>query len=156
MQILLFLHLQLICQMLRLTMTDISVNAKYLLWKVDGQPEDSIPDPIYVFNDPGYFDVELIATSEYGCKDTMIKERVIHIDTQATLYMPTAFSPNGDNINDVFKPKGAGLSEDEYFMMVYNRWGQVVYESNNINEGWDGTYQQSTLRVGNILLFNNC
>jgi gliding motility-associated-like protein len=132
----------------KVAMTNISVNAEYLRWNVEGQAEDTIPDPIYVFNDPGFFDVELIATSEYGCIDTMFKEGVIHIDTQATLYMPTAFSPNGDNINDVFKPIGSGLVEDEYSMLVYNRWGQVVFESDNLNEGWDGTFNNQPCELG--------
>lgn len=55
----------------------------------------------------------------------------------AILFMPDAFSPNGDGVNDSFAPKGQFV--DKSRMIVYNRWGQVLFETNNAMEGWDGT-----------------
>lgn len=55
----------------------------------------------------------------------------------AILFMPDAFSPNGDGVNDFFAPKGQFV--DKSRMIVYNRWGQVLFETNNAMEGWDGT-----------------
>lgn len=57
----------------------------------------------------------------------------------AILHIPNAFTPNGDGINEVFIPKGEGI---EFFrMMIYNRWGELIYETDDLQNGWDGTYQ---------------
>jgi gliding motility-associated-like protein len=70
-----------------------------------------------------------------GCRDTAS----IHIDAQAccNIWMPNAFSPNADGINDIFKPEAGGHPK-EYVMHIYNRWGQTVFSSFNIAQGWDG------------------
>ncbi len=57
------------------------------------------------------------------------------------IYFPTAFSPNGDGANDFFKPKYS-IDLRKYFIRVYNRWGEEVFETNDVNEGWDGVYQE--------------
>jgi gliding motility-associated-like protein len=56
------------------------------------------------------------------------------------IYFPTAFSPNGDGVNDFFKPKYS-IDFRQYFIRVYNRWGEEVYESSDVNEGWNGVYK---------------
>ena len=56
-----------------------------------------------------------------------------------TFYIPDAFSPNGDNVNDLFYPKGSGFNLDTYTMSIYDRWGKVMYTTNDIEKGWDGT-----------------
>jgi gliding motility-associated-like protein len=62
------------------------------------------------------------------------------------LYVPTAFSPNGDGLNDTFGAVGEGI--EDYKLIVYNRWGEVVFASNNINQKWDGDYQGSPVSFG--------
>ena len=56
------------------------------------------------------------------------------------MYIPSAFNPNGDNINDEFYPKGTGIFE--FNMKIYNRIGELIFESNAINKGWNGAYFQ--------------
>ena len=56
------------------------------------------------------------------------------------IYIPSAFSPNDDNINDVFLAKGIGIID--YNLAIFNRWGEQVFMSTNIFNGWDGTYNQ--------------
>ena len=58
------------------------------------------------------------------------------VDTCPDFVIPTAFSPNGDDLNDVFKVYGVGLNEFE--LLIFNRWGEIVYKTNNQHEGWDG------------------
>jgi gliding motility-associated-like protein len=55
-----------------------------------------------------------------------------------TFYAPNAFTPNGDGLNDEFMVKGTGLSSEGFKMIIYNRWGELVFESNDINIGWNG------------------
>jgi gliding motility-associated-like protein len=63
----------------------------------------------------------------------------IHIDAQAccNIWMPNAFSPNADGMNDIFRPEAQGHPK-EYVMYIYNRWGQAVFSTFNITQGWDG------------------
>ena len=58
------------------------------------------------------------------------------VDTCPDFGIPMAFSPNGDGLNDVFKVYGVGLNEFE--LLIFNRWGEVIYQTNNQFEGWDG------------------
>ena len=55
-----------------------------------------------------------------------------------TIYLPNTFTPNGDGLNDTFGVTGEAIKE--FSLIIYNRWGQKVYETDNVNEQWDGTY----------------
>ena len=78
----------------------------------------------------------LVATNECGSYTDSIR-----ITTSiCNIIMPTAFTPNADGLNDVFKVKYP-FPVKEFHLMVYNEWGNKVFETNNINEGWDGSYK---------------
>jgi gliding motility-associated-like protein len=57
----------------------------------------------------------------------------------AILYIPNAFTPNGDGINETFVPKGDGIQT--FKMLIYNRWGELLYETDDLQKGWDGTFK---------------
>jgi len=78
-------------------------------------------------------------TDERECTGTLDVEIVVENNCEPFLYFPNAFTPDGDDLNDILYVEG--LSLDEVFFAIYNRWGEKVYESNDISEGWDGTYQ---------------
>ncbi len=82
------------------------------------------------------YNVSLIAISNYGCSDT-ISSKVKIVD-EVTFHIPTAFSPDGDGKNEVFRPYGNAISEEGYLMTIYDRWGEKIFESTNMNKGWDG------------------
>jgi gliding motility-associated-like protein len=63
----------------------------------------------------------------------------IHVEPLSSVDVPTAFTPNGDGVNDVIYVDGWGIRKLNYFR-IYNRWGQLLFESNDINIGWDGNY----------------
>jgi gliding motility-associated-like protein len=71
-------------------------------------------------------------------------------DVDPGLYVPNAFTPNGDGLNDNFKPILLGMKQLTYFR-VYNRWGQLVYSSSVIGEGWDGTVNGQPQNSGNYI-----
>ena len=59
------------------------------------------------------------------------------INCSAELFVPNAFTPNGDLINDIFLPKGQNINK--YRLIIYDRWGSEIFESDSLEEGWDGT-----------------
>ena len=94
----------------------------------------SLGDPIYDDNKDSY---RLIAVSNDSIESI---SNTISVEKPYALYAPNAFSPDGDGINDYFNVVGQGLSN--YIIEIYNRWGQMVFKSTNINNQWDGKFQQ--------------
>jgi len=74
-----------------------------------------------------------------GDEKTTSVSNIVEIIPAISIYIPNAFTPNGDNLNDTFGAVGEGITE--YKMQIFNRWGILVFETENINEQWDGTYQ---------------
>ena len=94
----------------------------------------SLGDPIYDDNIDSY---RLIAVSNDSIESI---SNTISVEKPYALYAPNAFSPDGDGINDYFNVVGQGLTN--YIIEIYNRWGQMVFKSTNINNQWDGKFQQ--------------
>ena len=87
----------------------------------------------------------VIAKSALGCLDTVTLNEVIEPNTK-DFYIPNAFSPNGDGLNEIFKVFGESIKE--LHMMIFNQWGQLIYESSDPQAGWDGTYKGLQQPVG--------
>ena len=87
------------------------------------------------YSDTGVYCTTLTVSNMYGCTDSITECLVI--SNNYTIYIPDAFSPNGDNKNDVFQPKGGAISEFE--MYVFDRWGNKLFHTTDFNKGWDGT-----------------
>ncbi len=102
-------------------------------------------DVFHTYTDTGTYTVQLIATNIQGCNDTLSRQVRVQ-GVPGYLYVPNAFEPNNTK-DDVkfFKPVGSGMAE--YSVRVFNKWGQVVWQSSKLDaegaplEGWDGTYQ---------------
>jgi len=94
-------------------------------------------NPIHVYGDTGSFVVQLLVISDYGCRDSTIK--IIRIDEDYSLYVPNAFSPNSDGVNEVFKAVGFGVKD--FKMYIFDRWGNQVFFTDDLYKGWDGRFQ---------------
>lgn len=99
----------------------------------------NVPSPINKYPDiyGDIYDVVLAVANSDGCTDTIIKEVIIN--NLYSVYIPNSFTPNGDGINDTFKPNGEQIDPDNYEFRVFNRWGNLVFFTIDINEAWDGT-----------------
>ena len=73
--------------------------------------------------------------------------KVISVFPDLVYYIPNSFSPNNDGLNDKFKVVGLGFI-DLYNMKIYDRWGELLFETNNMNEGWDGKFQGNIVQNG--------
>jgi len=80
--------------------------------------------------------VNQIVLHPSGCADTLTQ--LIDVVPLSSVFMPNAFSPNGDGINDTFKPKGDFFGVEDYSLTIFNRWGQLVFETEEPSEGWNG------------------
>lgn len=122
-----------------------STNASSYIWNFgDGSPISTAYAPGHAFpdHDAGSYQVVLIAISDQGCRDTV---RVnIRVEDELIYYVPNAFTPDADEFNPVFKPVfTVGFDPLDYKMTIYNRWGELIFESHDVNYGWDGTYSGS-------------
>jgi len=93
-----------------------------------------VGDPAYDDNIDSY---RLIAVSNDSIESI---SNTISVEKPYALYAPNAFSPDGDGINDYFNVVGQGLTN--YIIEIYNRWGQMVFKSTNLDNQWDGKFQQ--------------
>lgn len=125
--------------------TDVSVGA--VSWSYDfGEPTNvnnysNLQHPWHKFQDTGVYQVSLVVENMYGCADTAWNEVVV--EATGMLFYPNAFTPNGDGINDKYIVKGRYLDWSTFEMYVYNRWGQIVFQSKNVNEAWNGRYNNN-------------
>ncbi len=119
---------------------DLSVNAATWSWDFDndGIADDSYDQyPSYTYETEGIYGIMLVVTSADGCVDTIIKTNLIEVGKRGELFIPTAFSPNGDGVNDLFKVYGNGIKSME--IKVFNGWGFEVFSSTSKADTWDGT-----------------
>jgi gliding motility-associated-like protein len=100
----------------------------------DGSSSSSI-HPSHQYNDTGLYQVQLVVTNEVGCLDTVTG--YVHVTEGFNIYIPNAFTPNGDQVNDFFLTFGYGF--DKYDMYILDRWGLLLFHSTDPETGWDGT-----------------
>lgn len=111
-----------------------------------GSTEES-PSYTYPSDIANSYTVQLIAQSALGCIDSA----TIVISTYEDLifYVPNSFTPDGDEFNQSFQPIfSSGYDPSDYSLLIFNRWGEVVFESHDVNFGWDGTYNGNTVMSG--------
>jgi gliding motility-associated-like protein len=98
-------------------------------------------NPIHLYSGTNNgFTVTLIATTSMGCMDST--SMTIGYEETASFYIPNTFTPDGDKFNQTFKPIfSSGIDYQNYTMLIYNRWGELVYSTNNIDAKWDGKYK---------------
>lgn len=108
---------------------------KYSWYMGDGTVTNEF-EPEHIYEDSGRFKVLLIATNEHGCRDSA--QHVIIVKGGFTIYVPNAFTPNGDNLNDFFSVEEIGV--DEFNIKIFNRWGALIFESNDKDFKWDGRF----------------
>ncbi|MBP7808396.1 MAG: gliding motility-associated C-terminal domain-containing protein [Bacteroidia bacterium] len=123
------------------TFTDASYNATIATWNwyfMNTAQYTSIQqNPTFMYTEPGNYVVALVVKSDHGCIDTVLRPLVVGEDFG--IYVPNAFTPNGDGYNDVFHAKGFGIVD--YEINIFDRWGEKVFTTKKFEESWDGTFQ---------------
>ena len=95
---------------------------------------------------PGTYDITLTAFNDAGCPhDTTF---TLIINGIFTLYVPNAFTPNADGINDYFKSEGDMLNPDHFEFRIFNRWGELMWYTQDFMDAWDGNYMGTKVPIG--------
>jgi PKD repeat protein len=127
-----------------------SANANNYLWNFGDGNTSNDEHPIYQYTKIGTFPITLVANNDYNCPDTLTHATYISVEATGEVTFPNAFVPNPNaasggmydaNVldNSIFHPISTGV--DEYHLVIYNRWGELVFETFDINQGWDGYYK---------------
>ena len=124
---------------LPVTFQDLSTNASCWWWDFEQGGSSSEQNPVYVFDEPGWYPVQLTVCNEFGCLDSIYY--VLEMNEDFYYYVPNSFSPDGDGVNDVFGVKGWNISEDNFELTIWNRWGEKIYTITDPNEVWMGNYK---------------
>ncbi len=108
-------------------------------WTVDGIPLGNSRSVQHQFMDVlgGEYEVCLRVEDRYGCADSLCKMVPIVIPS---VFVPNAFTPDGDGVNDEFLPVALDVTPSEYLFEVFDRWGRIVFSTNMIGRGWDGRH----------------
>ena len=129
-----------------------SYNSEYYLWEFgDGNTSDEI-NPVHTYKDEGEYDVSLEVWSAEGCNDNMTFGVPVTVTKTTRVRFPSAFTPNeagssggrfdrNDFTNHVFYPVIINGNIDSYRLEIFNRWGVRLFESTDIEVGWDGYYK---------------
>ena len=91
----------------------------------------------------------LVVQNSYGCNDTV--KKLVRVENVVTIFAPNTFTPDGDGLNDTWKPSLLGVDTQNYQLQIFNRWGETVFESLDSDGVWDGTYGGKLVKEGSYL-----
>lgn len=134
-----------------ITFTNTSINTSSVLWNFDDSTTSLLENPIHEFENPGVYNVMLTVSDTNLCVDSVVHRITMYYDY--VLYIPNTFTPNGDGVNDTFGPIGLRMEKYESFQfIIYNRWGEQVFITEDILKKWDGIDAQSGVYNWVVLL----
>ncbi len=122
-----------------------SQNAWAYVWNFgDGSANSFLVNPTHIYDDPGDYLVTLVAVNQKGCVDSVSKW--IQVIPERYIYFPNSFTPDNDACNEFFFGDFIGILGGHFYL--YNRWGECIFESTDLNFKWNGTYQGVPVQIG--------
>lgn len=110
-----------------------AINPEFL-WNFGDGETSTERSPIHFYEDPVPYRVMLTVTDDIGCRDSVFFRTIPPLE----IFIPSSFTPNGDGINDLFGVQGSNI--EEFSIRIFDRWGQLVFHSNDITEKWNGSH----------------
>jgi gliding motility-associated-like protein len=116
-----------------------TASADVISWEYlfDDNVRSTLSDDKHVYQDYGNYLISQIVTNSFGCRDTA--RNSVKILPEFRFWVPNTFTPDGNALNDVFAPVTIGVYN--YELEIYDRWGEKIFTSNNVNKGWNGFYK---------------
>ena len=123
-------------------------------WQFQGAPtptKSTLKNPVIAYQEgkPGTFQVDLTVRDINGCEDHATK--YVDVINDVNVFAPNIFTPDGDDINPSWRVYISGIEQYDYHLSIFNRWGELVFESYDPDGVWDGTYGNS----GEVVLPGN-
>ncbi|MEZ4936644.1 MAG: gliding motility-associated C-terminal domain-containing protein [Crocinitomicaceae bacterium] len=125
---------------------DNSTNATSWNWYFGNEGTSDLENPILNFDEPDSIQVMQVVFNDIGCSDTSWQWVVI--EPSFNVFIPNAFTPDGDDYNNFFFPVITNASPNDYSFMIFNRWGELIYEGRSLEDKWDGRYQGKIVQDG--------
>ena len=92
------------------------------------------------------YTIQLAVETPEGCVDTV--ERILTVNSDIIFYAPNAFTPDGDEFNQTWRFFVSGIDEYDFELIIFDRWGEVIWETHDVNSSWDGTYNGMPVKEG--------
>lgn len=115
-------------------------------WYFEGDLIYTEERPSHVFEENGQYEVMQVVINSFGCSDTSWNN--IEVIGTYSVYVPNAFTPDGNSYNNTFKPVMNNIVPDNYAFSIFDRWGEVIFSTNDIEGEWDGNYRGSLVKDG--------
>ncbi len=131
--------------LIQFTVTKTQVDYLYT-WNINGKEAATIYNPAFTFNETFNNQIQLTIKDQYKCQNSILKNVPIALTTE--LFIPTAFTPNGDGLNDKIKLLGIPTNTP-LNLMIFNEWGRLVFSTTSAIDTWDGTYKGEPANAGN-------
>jgi gliding motility-associated-like protein len=131
---------------LPITFQNTTLNGDYYQWYFGDGNTSNLVNPNNTYDLPGTYQILLIATDQKGCIDSI--QKPITIEDEYYVYVPNAFTPDGERFNTYFCISTIGVKSGE--ILIFNRWGELVFESKDLNFQWDGTYNGTLIQDGTL------
>jgi gliding motility-associated-like protein len=133
--------------------TNGTINGESYIWTIDQQGSSTAVDTSWTFpsETAGNYLIKLLAYNQFGCKDSAYVQAIVQDDID--IYVPNSFTPDGDGINDVWQWKGRGFEEQFFSVVVFNRWGEKLYETTDPTAAWTGNYHNGETFVPDGIYF---
>jgi gliding motility-associated-like protein len=128
-----------------------STDAISYLWNFGDGTSNTIFSPSHTYDETaGSYLVQLVAYNAAGCSDTA--HVIVTVKDEQIFYVPNAFTPNGDESNNTFEPVfTSGVDESNFSLIIFNRWGETLFETKDPKVGWDGTYHGQIVPAGSYV-----
>lgn len=125
-----------------------SSNSDFYLWDFDDGMTSTSTNPIHTFSETAAgYNVCLVASNTFNCFDTVC--HLVTVDDLLLYFVPNSFTPDGDEVNQTFRPVfTSGFDPYDFVFRIFNRWGEVIWESHDATVGWDGTYNGRIVQAG--------
>ena len=124
-----------------ITFNNTSSNATIYNWNYGDNNSSNQFEESHTYDIPGFYPVVLIVTNADGCSDTAVVDITVH--DYHTFYVPNAFTPNDNGLNDVFGPVYTNILTEGFEMLIFDRWGNLVYKTNDPAAGWNGRWKNT-------------
>lgn len=130
--------------------TNLSQNGYFYEWEFDGGTPNFSTETHPIVNYPEGvvqdYQVYLFVTSEFGCVDSISK--VVPVVSDVLIYVPNTFTPDDDKFNELWEYVIQGIDINTFKMEVFNRWGELIWESRNLGKFWNGYYGNKKVKTG--------